>query len=84
MKKRIQSLIAGTSLKQAERLLHDGRIDANTYTSFRRVWSWCAPRFAGEAGMNQDQFHARHGWQAMQAKIDKTRKAFGLAPIYSK
>jgi len=76
--------LMGASLSQAERLLHDGRIDSNTYTSFRRVWQWCAPRFEAEHGLLQDAFEMRYGREAYRAKIDKTRKAFGFAPIYSK
>ncbi len=76
--------LMSTSLSQVERLLHDGRIDANTYTSFRRVWQWCAPRFEAEHGLLHDAFETRFGREAYKAKINKTRKAFGFAPIYSK
>ena len=74
----------GTSLSDAVRLYVDGRIDAQTMVAYRRVWQWSAPRFEAEHGLLQDAFETRYGRGAYQAKIDKTRKAFGFTPIYSK
>ena len=74
MKNKLARLM-GASLSDVVRLYVDGRIDAQT---------WSAPRFAGMEGLLQDAFETRYGLGAYQAKIDKTRKAFGFAPIYSK
>ena len=74
----------GSSLSDVTRLYVDGRIDAKTMVAYRRVWQWCAPRFGAEHGMLHDAFETRFGRDAYKAKIDKTRRAFGFTPIYSK
>ncbi len=83
MKKKLMPLM-NTGLSDVTRLYVDGRIDARTMVAYRRVWQWSAPRFAGMEGLLQDAFETRYGRDAYKAKIDKTRKAFGFAPIYSK
>lgn len=82
MRKKLVPLM-NTSLSDVTRLYVDGRIDAQTLVAYRRVWQWCAPRFESEHGLLHDAFEMRYGRDAYKAKIDKTRKAFGFAPIYS-
>ncbi len=82
MKQILKSLI-GLTYNEAETLWRRGDMSDLVWRAWREVWTWSTSRFSNvnNADWKQTQFWDRHGKEAFYKRIQKTRLAFGLAPI---
>ena len=61
--------------------LRNGTIKESTFRAYCAVWNWINYRFSGNAERKQEEFQKKHGFPALTERINKVRKAFGLAAI---
>lgn len=66
----------GTSLDQATRYLHEGRITQRTFDWFWLFAAWAAPRFSGVPGFRQDRFYNRCGKDAYWRRIERFKSLY--------
>ena len=52
-------------------------LSALDYDRWLRLWTWSAARFSGTAGALQDRFYRARGWNALENRRDRVRKAIG-------
>ena len=77
----LSTIVSGLSYNQVEQQYVQGRISARHFTTWVRVWTWLNGRFGGHAGWLHDRFWEQHGAARYYTKINRTRAAFGLAPL---
>ena len=71
----LQSLLrCGTSIKQAEYMLHSGLMQQRTFDWFCLFADWCAPRFSGTAGYRQERFYNRCGREAYEHRLARVKR----------
>jgi hypothetical protein len=57
-----------------------GSMTDREYRRYYRAWCWSAPRFGYDGGRQQDQLGVARGQSAVDARIDRVRRATGLFP----
>lgn len=60
------------------RFYFEGRFSDRTWEALQLAIRWAAPRLSSD---EQERFYERHGRRAYYRKIDRVRKAFGVAPL---
>ena len=75
-------LIKHYSMAQVDELLRQGRITDDQHADFEAAWEWSNVRMGGQAGRRQDAYYNAHGREAYHAKINETRAALGLQPLF--
>lgn len=68
---------------QMEQQYRYGLVTEKVWKMFLFAWSWCAPRFGGDAGRQQDKFYDKHGKGAYQKRINRVRRFFRLEPYFN-
>lgn len=78
----LQGALHSCSFNSASHLLGSSQFQAGIgtriYYAFVRVWEWIRPLFSSR---KQDRYFKERGREAYYAKINRTRKAFGFAPL---
>ena len=57
-----------------------GRLSTSDYDRWVRLWTWSAARFSGAAGALQERFYNARGWNALESRRDRVRRAIGACP----
>lgn len=74
MKRWYITLTAREAARQHDR----GLMTDKEYRSFRRLWSWAAPAFHGDAGALQDEFCRRYGYRAYRSRLNRVKRALAV------
>lgn len=81
MKVIIQRLLLTESYDSMITNLRNGTIKESTFRAYCAVWNWINYRFSGAAERKQEEYQKTYGFTALKQRINKVRKAFGLAAI---
>lgn len=85
MKKQILSLIKMEySYDQVIHLYKYGHISKELLKAWVKVWEWASVKYGGKIAEEQDRFFDKYGAEKFYAKINKTRRAFGLQKLGKK
>lgn len=66
--------IGNLTYEQAEWHYHAGLIGERDWRAYVLAWTWCGVRWGGTAGLRQERFHGRLGYDALERRRARARK----------
>jgi hypothetical protein len=75
--------IPSLTYEQAEWRYRNGYLPEIEWRWFLFLWTWCAPRFSGPAGLAHDHAWKKLGKEAYEQRVNRVRDWAGLPPTYA-
>jgi len=79
--KAVKQILGRYSLDDARHAYATGRLSAAAWEQFLNLWTWSAPRLAGEACVIQAAFLRSRGTEGYHRRLNRVRRALGLSPV---